>query len=199
MQNSAAAGERMISTVPWYALHTRHQHEKTVARLLMGKGFESFLPLYATVHRWKNGVKQLALPLFPCYVFVRGPVDRWLPVLTTPGIHSVVGFGGMPAVIPRSEIEAVRRVVESTAKAEPHPFIKCGDRVRIKSGSLEGLEGVLLRKKSQWKLLLSVEMLERSVAVEIDASMAERVYVAVSRRAPSWLPGDRSSSRLRPV
>lgn len=159
----------------WYAVYTRHQHEKTVARLLIGKGIETFLPLYATVHRWKNGVKQLSLPLFPCYVFLRNPLDRWLPILTTPGIHTVVGFGGERAVIPRSEIEAIRRMVESPVKAEPHPFLKCGDRVRLKAGPLQGLEGMLFRKKNLWKLVVSVEMLQRSVAVEVNASDVERV------------------------
>jgi transcription antitermination factor NusG len=172
----------------WYALYTRHQHEKSVANLLTGKGFETFFPQYATVHLWKNGAKQLSLPLFSCYVFLRGPVHRWLPILTTPGIHTVVGFGGQPAMIPRSQIEAIRRVVESPVKAEPHPFIKCGDRVRIKVGPLQGLEGVLVRKKNLWKLLLSVEMLERSVAVEVDAAIVERVYPAKSRLVPRRLP-----------
>ncbi len=178
----------MDLSIAWYALYTRHQHEKTVARLLTGKGFETFLPLYPAVHRWKNGAKQLALPLFPCYVFLRGPLDRWLPILTTPGIHTVVGFGGKPAMIPRSEIDALRRVVESSLKAEPHPFIKRGDRVRIKAGPLEGLEGNLLRKNNQWKLILSVEMLERSVAVEVDVSVVERASVSKPRLAPRWLP-----------
>jgi transcription antitermination factor NusG len=188
MRNATTATGLIGSSAPWFALHTQHQHEKTVSRLLTGKGFQAFLPLYDTVHRWKNGLRQVSLPLFPCYVFVQSPIERWLPVLTTPGIHSVVAFGGTPALIPRSEIEAVRRVVESAAKAEPHPFIRCGDRVRIKSGSLQGLEGVLVRKKSQWKLLLSVEMLERSVAVEIDFSMAERVYTAAPSLTPRWFP-----------
>jgi transcription antitermination factor NusG len=190
MNYSNTPEEAFEPALIWYALYTRHQHEKTVAHLLTGKGFETFLPLYAAVHRWKNGVKQLSLPLFSCYVFLRGPVDRWLPVLTTPGIHSLVGFGGKPAIIPRSEIEAIRRVVESPVKAEPHPFIKCGDRARIKAGPLQGLEGMLLRKKNQWKFLLSVEMLERSVAVEVDACMVERVYVAKPRLAPHWLPAN---------
>ena len=180
--------EAFDPTFTWYALYTRHQHEKTVAHLLTAKGFETFLPLYAAVHRWKNGVKQLSLPLFSCYVFLRGPGDRWLQVLTTPGIHSLVGFGGKPAMIPRSEIEAIRRVVESPVQAQPHPFIKCGDRARIIAGPLQGLEGLLLRKKNNWKLLLSVEMLERSVAVEVDACTVERVYAAKPRPVPRWLP-----------
>jgi transcription antitermination factor NusG len=188
MQPPKTPAEALELSFFWYAVYTRHQHEKTVARLLGGRGIETFLPLYTAVRLWKNGVKQLSLPLFPCYVFLRGPLDRWLPILTTPGVHTVVGFGGRPAMIPRSEIEAIRRVVESSVKAEPHPFIKCGDRVRIKVGPLQGLEGILLRKKNQWKLLLSVEMLERSVAVEVDAAIVERVYAPKPRLAPRWLP-----------
>jgi transcription antitermination factor NusG len=159
----------------WYALYTRHQHEKSVHQVLVGKGFESFLPLYTAAHQWKDRVKRISLPLFPCYVFLRGPLVQWLPILTTPGVHSVVGSGGQPALISGTEIEAIRRVVESPAKAEPHPFLRCGDRVRVAVGPLRGLEGLLLRKKNWCKLLLSVEMLQRSVAVEVEADTVERV------------------------
>jgi transcription antitermination factor NusG len=159
----------------WYAVHTRHHHEKNVARGLTDKGFEVFLPLYTAVHRWKDRDKQLALPLFTCYVFLRSPLERWQPVLTTPGVHSVLGFGGQRSMIPRSEIEAIRTMVRSPLKAEPHPFLKCGDRVRLRGGPLQGLEGILVRKRNVWKFLVSVEMLQRSVAVEVDASMVERV------------------------
>jgi transcription antitermination factor NusG len=182
--NSIAGDVRYSSG--WYALYTRHQHEKTVAKLLTGKGFDTFLPLYTAVHRWKDRVTQLSLPLFPCYVFLRGPLECWLPVLTTPGIYTVVGFGGQVAMIPSSEIEAIRRVVESSVRAEPHPFIKCGDHVRITLGPLQGIEGTLVRKNGQWKLLLSVEMLKRSVAVEVDASNVERVYASKPAFAPRW-------------
>ncbi len=159
----------------WYALYTRHQHEKRVQQTLAGKGFETFLPLYTTAHQWKDRVKRVSLPLFPCYVFLRGPFSLWLPVLTTPGIHSVVGFGGQPASISCTEVEAIRRVVESPVQAEPHPFLRCGDRVRVVAGPLRELEGILVRKKNWCKLVLSVEMLQRSVAVEIDAAMVQRV------------------------
>jgi transcription antitermination factor NusG len=159
----------------WYALYTRHQHEKRVHRVLTGKGFEAFLPLYEGAHRWKDRIKRVSLPLFPCYVFLRGPLAHWLPVLTTPGVHNIVGFGGEPASISGAEIEAIRTVIESSVKAEPHPFLKCGDRVRVTLGPLRGLEGILLRKKNWCKLLLSIEMLQRSVAVEIDVAMVERV------------------------
>jgi transcription antitermination factor NusG len=159
----------------WYALYTRHQHEKIVQRILEGKGFDAFLPLYTTAHQWKDRIKRVALPLFPCYVFLRAPVVHWLPVLTTPGVHTVVGFGGQPASIAGAEVEAIRRVVESPVKAEPHPFLKCGDHVRVTAGPLQGLEGILVRKKNWWKLLLSVEMLQRSVAVEVDVAMVQRI------------------------
>ncbi|MGA9389339.1 MAG: UpxY family transcription antiterminator [Candidatus Sulfotelmatobacter sp.] len=161
----------------WYAVYTRHQHEKNVARALVGKGFEAFLPLYTAVHRWKDRDKQLSLPLFPCYVFLRSPLDRWQPILTIPGVHSVLGFGGKRSMIPDSEVEAIRRMVASPLLAEPHPFLTCGDRVQLRAGPLQGLEGILLRKRSVWKLVVSVEMLQRSVAVEVDASMVERVSI----------------------
>jgi transcription antitermination factor NusG len=183
MERADIATESSNSSPAWHALYTRHQHEKTAARLLTGKGFEAFLPLYDAIHCWKNGAKQLSLPLFPCYVFVYGAINRWLSILSTPGIHSVVGFGGKPAIIPHCEIEAVRRAVDSAARVEPHPFMRCGDRVRIKDGALRGLEGILLRKKGLWQLLLSVEMLERSVAVEIEVSMVERIYASKPRLA----------------
>ena len=160
----------------WHALYTRHQHEKLVAQALRGKGFEVFLPQYRALHRWRDRRKELELPLFPNYVFIQGGLDRMLNILTTPGVHSLVGWGGRPADIPRDEIDAVRRMVESPLRIEQHPFIKCGEWVRIKSGPLEGIEGILVRYKSAYRLVLSVEMLARSAAVEVDASMVERVH-----------------------
>lgn len=167
-------GSRLVEA-RWHALYTRHQHERLVAHALTGKGFDIFLPQYRTVHRWKDRWKELELPLFPNYVFILGGLDRMLNILTTPGVHSLVAWGGRPADIPQHEIDAVRRLVESPLPIQKHPFIKCGDRVRIKSGPLEGIEGILIRSKSAYRLVLSVEMLARSAAVEVDVSMVERV------------------------
>jgi transcription antitermination factor NusG len=164
-----------IVIVNWHALYTRHQHERNVAHALKGKGFDVFFPQYRTVHRWKDRWKDLELPLFPNYVFVHGGLDRMLNILTTPGVHSLVSWGGRPADIPECEIDAVRRMVESPLRVQKHPFINFGDRVRIKSGPLEGIEGILVRSKSAYRLVLSVEMLARSAAVEVDVSMVERV------------------------
>jgi transcription antitermination factor NusG len=161
----------------WWALYTRHQHEKTVADMLSAKGFEVFLPLYESIRRWKDRSKKLALPLFPCYVFVRGGLDRRLQVVTTPGVHMILFHGEQVAMIPTVEIDVIRKVVEGPFRVEPHPFLKCGERVRVIRGSLEGVEGVLVRKKNLYRLVLSVDMMAKSVAVEIDATEVEPVAV----------------------
>jgi len=153
----------------WCAIYTRHQHEKTVSEMLEAKGFEVFLPLYDSTRKWKDRRKVLAVPLFPSYVFVRGAVERRLPVLTTPGVHMIISRGERVATVPEDEIDAIRRTVEGNFRVEPHPFLRCGERVRVVRGSLEGVEGVLTRKKNLFRLVLSVEMLAQSVAVEIDA------------------------------
>ena len=186
MPFAAGTGEAN-SDAPWYALYTRHQHEKTVSSLLLGKGFQVFLPLYSAVHRWKDRDKQLSLPLYPGYVFLRDRLDRKLQILMTPGVYSIVGTSGGPEPIPEFEIDAVKRVIESSLAVEPHPFLRCGDRVRVTCGPLEGIEGILLRKKNAFRLILSMEMLMKSVAVEIDASIVERI------NAPNWSPIDRGS------
>ena len=153
----------------WCVAHTRHQHEKSVSEMLVTKGFEVFLPLYESTRRWKDRRKVLSVPLFPGYVFVRGAVERRLPVLTTPGVHTIISHGERIATVPEEEIEAIRRTVDGDFSVEPHPFLHCGDRVRVTRGSLEGVEGILTRKKNLFRLVLSVEMLAQSVAVEIDA------------------------------
>jgi transcription antitermination factor NusG len=159
----------------WYVLYTRHQHEKTVAQILTSKGFEILLPLYSTVRQWKDRTKLISLPLFPCYVFLKGGLERQLAVMTTPGVHAIVSTAGQPTPIPRSEIEAIRRVVEGGAHVEPHPFLTCGEWVRVKCGPLMGIQGILVRKKNLYRLVLSVEILGKAASVEIDALLVERL------------------------
>jgi transcription antitermination factor NusG len=159
-----------VEQTSWWAIYTRHQHEKTVEEMLHAKGFEVFLPLYESTRRWKDRRKTLSLPLFPCYVFVRGGMNRKLQVVSTPGVHLILYRGEQIATIPEEEIQAIRRTVEGSFRVEPHPFLKCGERVRVVRGALEGVEGVLIRKKNLYRLVLSVEMLAQSVAVEIEAS-----------------------------
>lgn len=159
----------------WCAIYTRHQHEKTIADLLLAKGVEVFLPLYETTRRWKDRNKLLSLPLFPCYVFARGTRKQRLQVVSTPGVHMILTRGEQIATVPDEEIDAVRRTIESAYRVEPHPFLKIGERVRVTRGSLQGVEGILLRKKNLFRLVLSVNMLAQSVAVEIDACDVEPV------------------------
>ena len=157
----------------WHALYTRHQHEKTIADTLAGKGFQVFLPLYSSLRLWKDRRKQLTLPLFPCYVFVRDIAARRLDVLTTPGVCYIVSTNREPTAIASPELEQIRRAVESSRHIEPYPFLTVGDRVRVHSGPLEGLEGILVRKKGMDRLVLSLELLGRSAAVEVDITAVE--------------------------
>src|SRR5215472_11042048 len=159
----------------WYALFTRHQHEKSVAHALRLKGFDVYLPLYRTVRRWQDREKQLWLPLFTCYVFLCGGMDRQLQVLTTPGLLHIVGSSGRPAIVQREQLDGIRQMVESPLRVEPHPFLSRGDRVRVTSGPLFGLEGILTRTKAATRLVISLELLGRSAAVEIDAAQVERI------------------------
>ena len=171
----------------WWALYTRHQHEKAVAQNIASKGFEVFLPLYESVRRWKDRNKTLSLPLFPCYVFIRGGLRRRSLVVTTPGVHMVLRNGEHVAVIPDDEIEAIRIAVGAASHVEPHPFLKCGERVRVIRGSLMGVEGILTRKKNLFRLVLSVQMLAQSVSVEINASDVEPVVAHNGAMVP--VPG----------
>ena len=161
-------------TPNWYAIFTRHQHEKSVAFALSNKNHEVYLPLYRSVRQWQDRAKQLWFPLFPCYVFIREGMDRQLQILTTPGVIHIVGWSGRPAVVPQSQLEAVRRIMESCLIVETHPYLRSGDRVRVKTGPLMGLEGILIRKKGEARLVVSMEMLGQSAAVEIDVFNVER-------------------------
>ena len=188
----------------WWALYTRHQHEKTVAEVLSAKGFEVFLPLYESIRCWKDRSKKLTLPLFPCYVFVRGGLNRRLQIMTTPGVHMILFTGENVATIPEVEIDTIRKAAEGPFRVEPHPFLKCGERVRVIRGSLQGVEGVLVRKKNLYRLVLSVDMMAKSVAIEIDVTDVEAApalssndissgqqFVGTGRSGDPQLYGDR--------
>jgi len=182
-----------IDPPSWHVLYTRHQHEKTVAQILTNKGFEILLPLYSSARRWKDRTKMLTLPLFPCYVFLKGGMGQRMDIMKTPGVNALVSSAGVPAAIPTSEIESIQRIVESGAHVEPHPFLKCGDRVKVKDGPLTGLEGILVRKKNLCRLVLSVEILGKSAAVEVDAFFVERLNAqpaSVERRGYAFVPSD---------
>jgi len=155
---------------PWYGVRTRSNQEKLVAAILDSKGYEQYLPLYRRRRRWSDRVVTTEVPLFPGYVFCRLDSQRRSPVISTLGVVSIVGFGSDPEPIPDCEIEAIERVLQSGAGAEPHPFLHVGQRVRVNQGALKDLEGILVRKKSDLRLVVSVSILQRSVSVEIDSS-----------------------------
>jgi transcription antitermination factor NusG len=159
-----AAAEQL----PWFGVHTRSNQEKVTAKVLSYKGFQHYLPTYKSKKRWSDRIVETDRPLFPGYVFCRFDPKVRLPILTTPGVVSVVGFGNDPAPIGNAEIEAVQAVINSGLHAEPCPFLREGQRVRVTKGSLAGLEGLLVRKKSEWRMVVSVAMLQRSISVEID-------------------------------
>ena len=176
-------GQSLRTEAAWYAIYTRHQHEKTVARILTEKGFETLLPLYSALSVWRDRTKVLSLPLFPCYVFLHDGLERRVEIIKTPGIHEFVSAGGGPVSIPAIEIEAIRRSVESGASIEPHPFLNCGDRVRVRRGPMAGIEGILVRKRNLYRLVLCVEMLGKAAAVEVDAAAVQRLSGKPSRVA----------------
>jgi transcriptional antiterminator NusG len=155
---------------PWYGIRTRSNHEKVAALVLTGKGYDPYLPVYSLRRRRSDDVlTHSEHPLFPGYVFCRFDAKRRLPILMTTGVISVVGFGKEPAAIPDDEIEAVKAVLRSGLPTEPCAYLREGQRVRVMTGSLDGVEGILVKKKNQFRMVVSVTMLQRSLSVEIDA------------------------------
>jgi transcription antitermination factor NusG len=159
----------------WYAAYTSANHEKRVVEQMGVRELEHFLPLYSSVRRWKDRRVTLQLPLFPGYVFVRMALRDKLTVMQIPGVARLVGFNGLPTALPDQEIEALRTGLENGVRAEPHPFLTMGRRVRVKNGPLAGLQGILMRRKNHMRLVVSVELIQRSMAVEMDEADLELV------------------------
>jgi transcription termination/antitermination protein NusG len=155
------------SSFPWYALHVKNRHEKHVAVSLESKGCESFLPTYTKLHEKS---KKFELPLFPGYVFCRFPRERILPAISTPGVFSIVSYGPSPARISDDEVEDIRRVVESGSQVQPWSYLGVGKEVRLKSGPLRGLEGIVVEESNQTWVVISVHLLQRSVALKVERS-----------------------------
>jgi transcription antitermination factor NusG len=157
----------------WYAAYTCANHEKQVAAELRAREVEHFLPLYSSVRRWRDRRVSLELPLFPGYVFVRIALRDRLRVLQLPSVVRLVGFGGYPIALPDVEIQSLRSGLGRQLRPEPHPFLTAGRHVRIKSGPLAGLEGVLLRRKGGYRVVVSIELIQRSIIVDTDTADVE--------------------------
>ena len=154
----------------WYAAYTSAHHEKRVAEQLERRSVENFLPLYQSVRRWKDRRVRLQMPLFPGYVFVRLALRDRLKVLQVPGVAHLVGFGGQPAPVPEEDIQAIRACLAGPRQVEPHRYLKSGQHVRVLNGPLTGLTGVVVQQKNRTRFVISFELLQRSVAVDIDAA-----------------------------
>src|SRR5271168_2837855 len=168
---------------PWFALQVRTRNEAGVAEQLGGQGYERFLPLCKVRKRWSDRIKEVDAPLFPGYLFCRfDPQDR-LPILKTPGVMQIVGFKNGPVAVDESEIQALQTIVAAGAPHQPWPFLTAGDRVRIESGPLLGLEGILTEVRRSHRLVLSVTLLQRSLAVEIDSALVTAITLPKPRQS----------------
>jgi transcription antitermination factor NusG len=155
-------------TPNWYAIHTSANHEKTVAGQLAIRGVEHFFPVYDSLRRWKDRKVHLHLALFPGYLFVRIDLQDRLRVLQIPGVARLVGFSGTPAALSDQEIAHVRALLHPSRQAEPYPFLQAGRRVTVQRGPLEGMQGVIVRRKNRRRLVITFELIQRSIAVEVD-------------------------------
>lgn len=162
------AGGAAAAQARWYAVYTCANRERHVAEQLCARKVDNFLPTYSSVRRWKDRRVTLESPLFPGYVFVRMALRDRLRVVQIPGVAWLVGFNGRPAALPDEEMAALISGSESGLRAEPHPFLTVGRRVRIKRGPLAGLEGILRRWKGNWRVVLSLKLIQRSVSVDVD-------------------------------
>ena len=189
--------QRAVSLPPdnpsWYAVQVQSRLASVASATLRGKGYEEFLPLYRSRRRWSDRIKELELPLFPGYLFCRCNVsDRLMPILSTPGVISIVGAGKTPVPVDDEEIEAIRAVLRSGLVVQPWPFLSVGSKVYIEGGPLAGVEGIVSNMDKVYRLVVSVSLLQRSVAVEIDREWARpildgsgRRVVTVSTRTPT--------------
>jgi transcription antitermination factor NusG len=161
----------------WYGLQTRPRHEKIVAQRLKERGVTIFLPLITEVHSWSDRKKSVQVPLFSCYVFAKFAANRSerLRVLRVDGVSGLVGAGGEGASIPEEQIAAVRNILEAKLAWACHPFLKIGQRVRIRSGALDGVEGILAGRNGDRTLIISVDAIQRSLAVRVEGYQVEAI------------------------
>ena len=169
------------SELPWFALRVKPRAEKVVSTIARHKGFEEFLPLYQSRRRWSDRYMSVELPLFPGYVFCRLNPEHRLPLLTIPGALHFVGLGKIPVAIDDEEIAALRAAMQSGLWAEPWPFLDIGKRVLLEEGPLTGLEGILVEVRKKHRLIVSVTLLKRSMAVEIERDWVRPLDRGVSR------------------
>jgi transcription antitermination factor NusG len=188
-ENAAEPGVRVF---PWFALQVWSRRESLVATQLRGQGYECFLPLTKSIRRWSDRMKEVELPLFPGYLFCRFDLHNRGPLLMTPGIRQIVGVGRTPMSVEESEVEAIRQALASGLPSQPWPYLQIGERVRVSHGSLKDLEGILVNFKGSNRVVLSVTLLQRSVAMEVDLSWVTPLDEA--KAAPSRMLRERPAA-----
>ena len=171
--DTLVSNEDILPVGRWYAVSVRPRHEKLVTRHLEYQGLNYFLPVYRSVRRWKDRRKELDMALFPGYVFVNLNLRYRLGVLQAPGVLRFVTFQGQPAAVPDFEIRALESSLSAGLRPQPHPYLRQGARVRVKRGPLVGAEGILIRRKERFRLVLSIDLIMRSVMFEVDEADVE--------------------------
>jgi transcription antitermination factor NusG len=175
MSAFSGAGQVYLREPNWYAVYTRHSHEKRAGDHFASRDIEFFLPSYRTMSHWRNRCKvEVERPLFPTYIFVRIAWREYVRILEVPSVISIVGNGRQPLPLPQAEIETLRSGLK-LANAQPHPYLNVGERVRIKSGLLAGMEGVVLRMGNALRVVLTIEQIGKSIVVEVDQSDMEAI------------------------
>jgi transcription antitermination factor NusG len=190
LEAGTGSSDRQSASIPdsyihqqWYAAYVCANHEKCVAKELKARSLEHFLPLYCSIRRWRDRRVKLDLPLFPSYVFVRLALSEKLRVLQVPGVVNLVGFKDGPVALPDEEIQTLRSRLAEGLRAEPHPFLTVGRRVRVKHGPLAGLEGILLRRKGRSRVVVSLKAIMRSIVADVDETeLAPIIQVGVKWR-----------------
>jgi transcription antitermination factor NusG len=165
--------ERLV--LPWFAVYVRPKAERTVERALREKGLEAFAPYYRSRRRWRDRTVERDFPLFPGYLFARTDRLQRLSIVSTTGVLGIVGFGGQAAELSEEEVLSVRKLAEVMQNVTPHPFLRVGRKIRVKTGPLAGVEGVVVRCKGGHRLVVSISLLQRSIAAELDAADVESI------------------------
>jgi transcription antitermination factor NusG len=174
--------------MPWYAIRVRSNFEHTSATVLQSMGYEVFLPVYRVRRRWSDRMKEVAVPLFTGYLFCSMDLKKRLPVLQAPGVVDLVGCGKTIVPVPDDEIAAVRAMIDSKLAIQPWPYLHVGDKVRLKHGPLAGVEGTILDMRNCTRLVVSISLLQRAVAADVDAEWVQRITESPSAVAPPALP-----------
>jgi transcription antitermination factor NusG len=171
VENLAAEGTGAFPN--WYVAYTRANHERRVANQLAERGVENFLPQYESVRKWKDRKVRLQMPLFPGYLFVHIALQNRLKVLQVPGVACLVGFAGRPVAVAEEEFARIRGILNQGFAAEPHPYLQAGRRVRVHSGPFEGVKGIVVRRKNRSRLVISLELIQRAMSVDVEETCLE--------------------------